>query len=159
MFDPHHNAVDNYYLVNGSLKGSWDGLSRDVIIANWNSGKASESLKFFAGRGHRQVIAGYYDADDLSNFRAWDAAARGVSGVFGFMYTTWQSKYNLLEKYGHAMRGPGRRALGHGPQRQRAKVADSPAFSTADRRADLARRLAECASRNPWHLSTQGNPN
>ena len=27
MFDPNHNAVDKYYLVNGTLKGSWEGLS------------------------------------------------------------------------------------------------------------------------------------
>ncbi len=104
MFDPHHNAVDSYYLVNGSLKGSWEGLPRDVIIANWNSGKAKESLGFFAGRGHRQVIAGYYDVDDLSNFQTWDAAARGIKDVIGFMYTTWSSKYGLLEKYAHAMK-------------------------------------------------------
>ena len=104
MFDPHHNAVDSYYLVNGSLKGSWEGLSRDVIVANWNSGKARASLEFFAGRGHRQLIAGYYDADDLSNFQAWDSAARGVKGVIGFMYTTWEHKYNLLEAYGNALK-------------------------------------------------------
>jgi hypothetical protein len=107
MFDPHHNAVDQYYLVNGTLKGSWDGLSKDVIIANWNSGKAAESLKFFAGRGHRQLIAGYYDGDDLTNFRDWDTAATGISGVTGFMYTTWQHKYHLLEQYGEAMRRTG----------------------------------------------------
>ncbi len=105
MFDPHHNAVDNYYLVNGTLKGSWEGLSRDVIIANWNGGKAKESLSFFAGRGHKQIIAGYYDVDDLTNFQQWDQAARDVPGVIGFMYTTWQSKYNLLERYGQAMQG------------------------------------------------------
>jgi hypothetical protein len=107
MFDPHHNAVDSYYLVDGSLKGSWEGLSRDVIVANWNSGKARESLEFFAGRGHRQLIAGYYDADDLSNFQAWDSAARGVQGVIGFMYTTWAQKYNLLEAYGKALQSGG----------------------------------------------------
>jgi len=104
MFDPHHNAVDKYYLVNGSLKGAWKGLPPETIIANWNSGKARESLDFFAGRGHRQIIAGYYDADDLSNFQQWDSAARNVTGVIGFMYTTWQAKFNLLEKYGEAMR-------------------------------------------------------
>jgi hypothetical protein len=105
MFDPNHNAVDNYYLVNGSLKGSWEGLGRDVWIANWNSGKASQSLRFFADRGHSQVIAGFYDVDDLSNFQQWDAAASGVKGIAGFMYTTWQSKYGLLETYGKAMAG------------------------------------------------------
>jgi hypothetical protein len=109
MFDPHHNAIDSYYLVNGSLKGSWEGLPRDVIIANWNSGKAKESLSFFADRGHEQIIAGYYDGDDLTNFQQWDQAARNVRGVFGFMYTTWQSKFNLLEQYGQAMRRSAKR--------------------------------------------------
>ena len=74
---PHHNAVDQYYLVNGTLKGSWEGLPREVIIANWNSGKAKDSLTWFASRGHRQVIAGYYDADDLSGLAAWKSAAQG----------------------------------------------------------------------------------
>ena len=100
MFDPNHNAVDNYYLVNGSLKGSWEGCRATSIIANWNGGKAQESLAFFAGRGHRQLIAGYYDVDDLSNFQTWDAAARDVQGVIGFMYTTWRAKYGLLERTG-----------------------------------------------------------
>jgi hypothetical protein len=74
------------------------------VIANWNGGKARESLRFFAGRGHRQIIAGYYDGEDLVNFQQWDSAAREVPGVVGLMYTTWQSKYGLLEKYGEAMR-------------------------------------------------------
>jgi hypothetical protein len=104
MFDPHHNAVDDYYLVNGTLAGSWEGLTPDVIIANWNSGKAAESLKWFADRGHPQLIAGYYDAG-LDNFRTWDAAARGVPKIIGFMYTTWQNNYGDLEAYGQAMRG------------------------------------------------------
>ena len=62
------------------------------------------ACSFFAGRGHRQIIAGYYDADDLSNFQQWDSAARDVDGVIGFMYTTWQAKFRLLEKYGEAIR-------------------------------------------------------
>lgn len=103
MFDPHHNAVDSYYLVNGSLKGSWEGLPRQVVIANWNGGKARESLAFFDRRGHRQLIAGYYDVNDLSNFRSWDAAARDIGGVMGFMYTTWGNRYGLLEAYGKAI--------------------------------------------------------
>ncbi len=106
MFDPNHNAVDHYYLVNGTLEGSWEGLPPDVLIANWNSGKAEASLRFFAERGHSQVIAGFYDGD-LANFRKWDAASRGVRGVVGFMYTTWQNRYDLLESYGQAMRGDG----------------------------------------------------
>ncbi len=62
-------------------------------------------MSFFADRGHKQIIAGYYDVDDLSNFQQWDAAAKDVPGVLGFMYTTWQSRFNLLEQYGQAMRG------------------------------------------------------
>ncbi len=47
MFDPHHNAVKDFYLVNGDLTGSWEGLPQDTIILNWNSGKPALSL----GRG------------------------------------------------------------------------------------------------------------
>lgn len=104
MFDKHHNAVPSYYLVNGTLEGSWEGLPRDAIIANWNGGQKRPSLDFFAGRGHRQILAGYYDADDLSGFTGWDEAARGVPNVIGFMYTTWQAKYGLLDRYGQAIR-------------------------------------------------------
>jgi hypothetical protein len=107
MFDPHHNAAGSrYYLVDGDLAGSWEGLDKSVIIANWNGGKAAASLKWFADRGHRQIIAGYYDADDLSGFTKWHQAARGVPGVVGFMYTTWDNKYGLLEEYGKAIKGP-----------------------------------------------------
>jgi hypothetical protein len=105
MFDPHHNAVADYYLVNGTLEGSWEGLPANILIANWNSGKARASLDWFAKRGHPQLLAGYYDADDLGNFRTWDAAAKGVPKVTGFMYTTWAHKYRLLDAYGKAALG------------------------------------------------------
>jgi hypothetical protein len=105
MFDPFHNAVDHYYLVNGALEKSWEGLDKSVIIANWNSGKAADSLRFFAGRGHRQVIAGYYDAADVMAEAAhWAEAARGVDGVRGYMYTTWRNDYKDLEKYAEEVR-------------------------------------------------------
>jgi len=104
MFDPNHNAVADYYLVNGTLKGSWEGLPRDVIIANWNSGRARESLSWFASRGHRQVIAGYYDDDDPTGLRRWEDAAHGVEGILGFMYTTWSARYGALDRYGEELR-------------------------------------------------------
>ncbi len=102
MFDPNHNAVDQYYLVNGSLRGSWEGLPKEVVIANWNRGKGAASLKWFADRGHAQVMAGYYDHSP-PDFPTWDAAARGVPGVTGFMYTTWQHRYDQLEAFGKLM--------------------------------------------------------
>ena len=101
MFDPMHNAVDGYYLVNGTLQGSWEGLDPAVTIANWNSGKAKPSLDFFAGRGHSQILAGYYDGDD--NLSVWDAAARSVPRILGFMDTTWENRYDDLERYGKAI--------------------------------------------------------
>ena len=36
MFDPHHNARDNYYLVRGNLTNSWLGLDPGVMILAWN---------------------------------------------------------------------------------------------------------------------------
>jgi hypothetical protein len=106
MFDPYHNAVDKYYLVGSTLEKSWDGLDKSMIIANWSSGKAAESLKFFAARGNRQVIAGYYDADDVkAEVAHWSDAAHSVAGVRGFMYTTWRNDYKNLEKYAEAVRG------------------------------------------------------
>lgn len=107
MFDPHHNAHDNYYLVRGNLAGAWEGLDRDVIIVPWYFEKRTESLKWFADRGHHQVIAGYYDAAP-ERVRDWLAAAGRVPGVEGVMYTTWEQKYEDLERFTEFVRTPGR---------------------------------------------------
>jgi hypothetical protein len=99
MFDPHHNAVKkDYYLVRGDLTGSWEGLDKDVIVVPWYFEKRTESLKWFADRGHRQVIAGYYDGKP-EQIRDWLDAARGIPGVLGVMYTTWENKYRDLEAF------------------------------------------------------------
>jgi len=98
MFDPNHNAHDNYYLVHGNLAGSWEGLDKSVVVVNWNHEKRDASLKFFADRGHRQVIAGYYD-DPVQRVQEWIASARTVKNVFGMMYTTWQHNYTDLEPF------------------------------------------------------------
>jgi len=98
MFDPFHNAHDNYYLVNGDLSGSWNGLSKDTVIVNWNFQNRDKSLKFFADRGHRQIIAGYYDGD-VSQIKFWMDSANRVNGVIGVMYTTWQGNYSNLEAF------------------------------------------------------------
>ena len=98
MFDPFHNAVEGpYYLVNGPWTGSWEGLDKDVVIVNWNYGKRDESLKFFADRGHRQVIAGYYDGGQ--DTKKWVESAGRVKGVVGYMYTTWRSDYSKIEQF------------------------------------------------------------
>lgn len=100
MFDPHHNAVDHYYLVNGDLSGSWEGLGKDVWIMNWNFGVREESLKFFAERGHQQILAGYYDTD-AQQIGRWLETVRKqqITGVRGVMYTTWQQDYSNLKDF------------------------------------------------------------
>src|SRR5262249_28731911 len=99
MFDPNHNAHRDYYLVRGDLAGSLEGLDKDVILVPWYFEKRKESLRWFAERGHRQVIAGYYDAkpEQISD---WLKATSGIEGVVGVMYTTWQRRYGDLEKFG-----------------------------------------------------------
>ena len=98
MFDPHHNAHDNYFLVRGNLAGSWKGLDRDIVVVPWNYDQREASLKFFAGLGNAQLIAGYYD-DDPAKITNWLTAARPFPRIMGVMYTTWQNKYTDLEKF------------------------------------------------------------
>jgi hypothetical protein len=103
MFDPAHNAHSNYYLVRGDLTGSWKGLDSDVTIVPWYYEKRAESLKFFAGKGHRQVIAGYYDQKP-EQIRDWLEAAQPYAGVEGAMYTTWRQDYKDLERFAEAVK-------------------------------------------------------
>jgi hypothetical protein len=98
MFDPAHNAHDNYYLVRGNLANSWAGLDKNVTIVNWHSGKAKVNIPWFAERGHQQVLAGYYDAPP-ERVKVWLDAAKGVPGIEGIMYTTWKNDYTQLEKF------------------------------------------------------------
>ena len=100
MFDPNHNAVDNYWLTRGTMKGPWEGVDKDVLIGNWNRGHKKPSLKFFSDRGHRQMIATYYDSSNWQRgVRNWLTAAEGVPGVDGIMYTTWSNDYRHLEEF------------------------------------------------------------
>lgn len=104
MFDPYHNAVDDYYLANHSLKNSWLGLDRSMIVVNWNSGNAEKSLDFFAKRGHKQILAGYYDGP-VNNIQAWMKSAAATGSLVGVMYTTWAGKYDDLEAFATAAWG------------------------------------------------------
>ena len=103
MFDPNHNARKDYYLVQGDLKNSWEGLDRQVVIVPWYFAKRDESLRWFENRGHRQVIAGYYDSrpDQISQ---WLQSAKTTRGLTGVMYTTWQNKYADLERFAQLVR-------------------------------------------------------
>ena len=98
FFLPNHNARKDYYLVRGDLAGSWDGLAPSVVIVNWNLGERDKSLKFFADRGHKQVLCGFYDAPSEA-MAGWLKDASGVPGIVGVMYTTWANNFSELEKY------------------------------------------------------------
>ena len=97
MFDPMHNAVDDYFAVNGPLEGSWEGLAKDVGIVNWHGSAMGKNCRFFADRGLRQILSGYYDADeDGASIVRWLDATRDVPGIVGAMYTTWADKYDAM---------------------------------------------------------------
>ncbi|MGC8666661.1 MAG: hypothetical protein ACP5VE_00900 [Chthonomonadales bacterium] len=104
MFDPSHNAHDDYYLVNGTWSGSWEGLSPDVGIVNWNFDGRKKSLPFFANRGNKQILAGYYDRD-AGTIAKWLDDAKNVPGIDGVMYTTWLQRYEDLEAFARAAWG------------------------------------------------------
>ncbi len=100
MFDPTHNAIPGpYYLVNGPWTDSWLGLPKDVVIMNWNHDKRAESLRFFTARGHKQIVATYYDDPALGQSRNWVETAGKDANVIGFMYTTWKNDYTQLESF------------------------------------------------------------
>lgn len=104
MFDPTHNAVSNYYLANGTWADSWKGLPSDAIVLNWQYARRLKSLAFFADRGLKQVLAGFYDGN-VDDIKTWLRDARGVKGVTGVMYTTWANDYSKLEAFAKAAWG------------------------------------------------------
>jgi hypothetical protein len=104
MLDPHHNAHGDYYLVEGDFTGSWEHVPDDLLIAVWGGGPREDSLRFFADRGSPTIIACYYDADDLTDVGRWLGLARDTGHIQGFMYTTWERKYGLLEEFSELLR-------------------------------------------------------
>lgn len=100
MFDPYHNAVDDYWYTRESTKGSWEGLDRDIIVGNWNQGRRAQSLAFFSEQGHRQLIATYYDRGNWQQVtKDWLEAARTYHNIDGIIYATWSNKYDDLEAF------------------------------------------------------------
>ena len=86
--------------------GAFEGLDKSVVIVDWYFDQRAKSLPFFASRGHRQILAGYYDAP-VRNIRTWldDAKAMNVP-IAGVMYTTWADDYSQLEAFAKAAWGP-----------------------------------------------------
>jgi len=104
MYDPNHNAHDVYYLVNGTLEGSWDGLPTAWDVANWYRLQLP-TLEWFDGRGHRQILCGYYDESGPDfNIDDWLDMSKPYSGVYACMYTTWQNDYSDLEAWAQTVK-------------------------------------------------------
>jgi len=100
MFDPNHNAHDNYYLVDGDFTGSWNYIPEDLTIVCWYYDKRVESLGFFSSLGFRTLAGAYYDGDTLDNPIGWLEVLDRTPGATGIMYTTWRNKYELLGPFG-----------------------------------------------------------
>ena len=100
MFDPYHNAVNNYYLWNGNLTPPPNALPSDVTVMNWNLGDLNQSLKYFAALGNQQIIAGDYGAANGNAEAQLEVSeAVGAANVKGLMFTDWDNDYSQLENY------------------------------------------------------------
>jgi hypothetical protein len=109
MFDPYHNAVNDYYFVEGNIAGSWAGVPSGVTIMNWNLGNLATSLTWFSGLNsqqpthYNQIIAGYYDSGNGAAAATQELQqAAGIPGVAGLMYTTWIPDYSQLQQFAAA---------------------------------------------------------
>jgi len=100
MFDPNHNALEKYYLVNGSFDGTWKYIPKDLVMACWYYEKRDLSLGFFSKLGFQTLAGAYYDADDLENPKGWLESLDRTPGALGIMYTTWENKFELLPAFG-----------------------------------------------------------
>lgn len=105
MFDPNHNAHDNYYGCKGTFEGSWNLIPKDIIISCWYREKANLSAAFFHKLGFRIHAAGYYDRTEEDTWKdtLWLDELNRYPGSTGWMYTTWENQFDLLEKYGEFM--------------------------------------------------------
>ena len=103
MYTPHHNArpfsqSGSYYLVNGNYDNSWTTLPKEVVIMMWYS-RDPAGVRWFADRGHTQVLCGYYDGDMKANVIGWMRNSERVPGVRGMMYTTWENNFDDMKQF------------------------------------------------------------
>ena len=97
-------------MCNGSMVNSFaNNPPADWDVANWrffdyNGHTPDNSIQFFAGRGNRQILSGYYDRGDSSDIAPWLDYSLGSSGVYACMYTTWGGDYSELENWAQAVK-------------------------------------------------------
>jgi hypothetical protein len=75
-------------------------LDAAIGILNWYGELKGRNCNFFADRGLRQILCGYYDSDeDGSAIVQWLHNTAGVPGIVGVMYTTWEDKYGAMDAW------------------------------------------------------------
>jgi len=104
MFDPNHNARENYYQMRGDVGESWLGMPQALVPIVWWEGEkidqhGNASLSFFAEQDHRTIIGGYYNEDVETNYARWLVASEGVEGIVGTLFATWNDDYSDLEHF------------------------------------------------------------
>ncbi len=100
MFDPYHNAVNKYFLVDGSLEGTWKYLPKDMGIMCWNFNQRKASLEFFSSHGFKTFASAGPDSAALNNPKGWMAVMDTTPGATGIMYTTWYGDFKLVAPFG-----------------------------------------------------------
>lgn len=122
MYDPYHNAKTGgrqYFMCNGSLFGSWNGITDSAVVMNWRGSTGEvgvptnmqvKSFLFWGGldpefkiKPKRQIIrfncqSGVLHGVDkgLANIAA--AEALGMTGMVGCVYNTWDGRYPAYAK-------------------------------------------------------------
>jgi len=111
MFDPYINAKRPYYNVKEGFEGTWNAIDRDILIINYTISdelweRSRKSLSFWARRGNRQIVAGYYDHAsyrpeplNAAGERRLIRRAQSIPGLAGFMYSTWRNQFDHLQEY------------------------------------------------------------
>ena len=100
MFDPNHNAVNKYFLVDGSLENTWKYMPKNMGIVCWYYDRRKESLSFFSGHGFKTIASAGPDSAALENPRGWLAVMDKTPGATGIMYTTWSNDFKLVAPFG-----------------------------------------------------------
>jgi hypothetical protein len=106
MLDPNRDAHANYCLVDGDFTGAWEHVPRNLIMVVQGGAQLEASLRFFAGRGSRTLVACYADGDYLRQVENWVSLAAQTPKLRGFMYVPRQQNYSLLPGFADLLRKP-----------------------------------------------------
>jgi hypothetical protein len=100
MFDPNHNAVSKYFLVDGSLENTWKYMPKNMGIVCWYFDRRKESLNFFSSHGFKTIASIGPDSAALDNPKGWLEVMDKTPGATGIMYTTWSDDFKLVAPFG-----------------------------------------------------------